>query len=825
MAVDNVIPMSSERGSQYGYRLTTSEKNAHNKKWYRDKINEFHKTRTVLPKFVDGSSMYSNNQNKYDPILNMKVNYDLFNNVLDMRELAYLIKEDLPFSKDRKIQIENRDIVSNRIKVIMGLEMRKPLDLKVVATNSEATTRKEQKMTDMIKEYVYNTVMLPIKKQQAIQMQQETEGRELSQEEQQQLAQKMEEDLKALTPPEILEYMERKHQDPAEVQAVQILEYLKHKLDMKEKFNTGIKQAALVAHEAYFIGESRNLPEVRVITDFTRASYDESPSVFFFEDGEFFNYEYLWTVSQMIEFFGDDLTNTEIDQILSAKSTEGHAYFYNNDGRSTSDSNIISVLHCTWKDFREICILSYRDILEEPEEGEEMDEEENPIRKKVVDDTYKINPEIGDIMITKEWVPESYEGYLINGCVYKKMRPIEGQYRDINNLHICKLSYYGGKYDATNCRATSIMDRGKPWLYYNNLVHHRLKKVMATDKGKKIAINYKTVPDTEEMTMTDFFQNAEDSPYMMLDPTEEGNNYNDLNNSIRVIDLSMVSDINKYYEISERIKAECGEAMGVSRQLEAQIEPRDGAATTKQAMINNSYILEPFFNMHAVIKRNVLEALIEQAKITYRDKDGEYLSYVMDDMSLRMFKFDYNLLKSSSLGLFLMNDSKPFEIKAALIELAHAAVQSQQAKLSDVLTIMKEDSIENAEVKLRVAEKQADERMQAAQVQQQKAAENLEKQRSDNAMKEFDKQRELIILKEEERRKTEVVKGSIMGASFNPDMDKDEDGNNDFIEIARDGLDADITRRKLNLEEAKFAHQMTVDKKKLEIEDKKASKK
>lgn len=799
--------------------LTESEKRANNFRWYKHKADTLFKRKNNYVRYESGSFYYSNknpDRTRFDRTLNMKVNYDLYNNILNMRELSrtktgvsFLDNTANPMYQE---DVENFDIVSNKIKVIQGLEMRRPLDLRFVAVNPDATTRREQKMTEMVKQFVNNQIMAPIQRELEMKRQQELAGRELSEEEIQQIDAKLQEELAAKTPDEAKEYMEREYQDPAEVQANQLLNFLRQKTKAADKFNEGCKQAALVAHEAYWVGENRGHPDFRVITDFTRATYDDSREIYLFEDGEFFTYEYLWTPSQMIAFFGDELDRAEINKIL----TSGYTVSDSAIGHITGDvidepqTKMVSVFHATWKDFRELSILSYID--------EEEADEENKIKRKIVDNNYKINPLIGDLMIEKQFYPESYETYIINGCVYKRMRPIPGQFRDINELHNCKLSYYGAKYDNTNSTPTSFMDRGKSWLFYNNIVHHRLKKLMASDKGKKVALSYKSIPDTEDMTMEDFFYNAENSPYMMLDPTEEGNTYNDLNTAVRVVDLSLTADIKNYYDISERIKQECADAMGVSRQLEAQIQPRDGLGNTKQALVSNSYLLEPFFNMRSIIKRNVLEALIETAKVVYENRDDEVLSFVLDDMSVQLFKFDYNLLKNSNIGLYLMNDSKTFEIKDTLVQLAHAAMQNGTTDFSDIISVLKEDSIENAEAKLRRAEKESRERQQQAAKQEQEGLKELERMREDNSKKEHERQKELTILKEEERRKTILQQSAITGMSFNPDSDNDRDGVNDFFEIAKHGLEADIKSRQQDLAEKKFDHDSKMDEKKIQVE-------
>ena len=78
-----------------------------------------------------------------------------------------------------------------------------------------------------------------------------------------------------------------------------------------------------------------------------------------------------------------------------------------------------------------------------------------------------------------------------------------------------------------------------------------------------------------------------------------------------------------------------------------------------------------------------------------------------------------------------------------------------------------------------------------------------------------------MVLKEEERRKTVIAQAALTGASFNPDQDADNDGLNDFLEIAKQGLDADIKKSKQQLDREKFEHQKIVDAQKNELDKKK----
>ena len=796
-------------------RLTMAEKEGQGQKWYKQKIDSLYRGRTEIREFVPGDRMF-NGQGRNSRALNMKVNYDLFNNILNPEELKHVCR---PFGGDKidkkmqtsgVVKMTNKDIVSNKIKAILGMEMKRPLDFTVYAVNSEATTRKEELYFEKIKEFVINSIMEPIQKRAEQEIYSQENGPEaLTPEKKQELDAQVQERLKTLTPDQVKEYMEEQHQDPAEIQAVHLLRYLQYRTDAKRKFNEGCKHAALVAHEAYWVGEHRGHPDFRVVDDMRRVTYDKSPGVTFFEDGEYFCYEYLWTPSQVISFFGDDLSNNEIDKIYTDLQDSHYGDNYHFDFSNVDDfrgsDHLIPVFHATWKSLKELCILSY------------YDEETDEILKKIVSEDYKLNPEIGDIIINKEWITEAYEGYLINGSIYKKMGPIPGQHTDINDLHNCKLSYYGAVYDATNSNPTSIMDRGKPWLYFNNTVNYRIEQLMANDKGKKAALNYKSIPMEDSLDMDDFLYYSENSPYMFLDPSEEGSGYNDVNMSVKVVDLSLMSDIGRYMEISTTIKEACGEAMGVSRQMEAQIAPSETATGARQAIIQNNYILEPFFNLHNHIKRNVLDALIKCGKIVYRNKKNEVLTYVLDDMSVKMFELDVDMLNASTLGLFVTDGTKGQDIKDTITQLAHAALQNQQIKLSDVLTIMKEDSIEAAESKLKKSEKEAIEIQQAQQREALESQERMQKAEAEREDKKHQNEIEKIRVKEEERRETVIVQSALTGASFNPDQDADNDGINDFVEIAKHGLNAEIQRRKQDLAEKVAVSKDRNDKEKLNL--------
>lgn len=796
---------------QRDQRLSRAQKEADDFKWYKNKID-------LLDKSSNRSSYGTGGVSEYH---RMKVNYDLYNNIIDVADFEYVCK---PFGAgedgfELPAKMVNRDILSNKIKVILGMEMRRPFDYKVLAVNPEATTRKEQEEFGRVRDYVISSIVTPMRQQLEIQQQEQLQGRTLTSEERQRIQQDVEAQLKAMTPEEVKVYMERDHQDPAEVMSHQLLQYLTIKRDLPAKFNLGAKHAAITAKEFYWVGEVNGEPDVRVCNPlrFECGIAEDTEMV---EDGEWATYEYRMSPSDTVSFFASELSNSEIDSIYKDYANYTHNMFRNdlfdfskNTKGSLSEDDYIStntvrVLHGVWKSLREIKFLTYED-----ENGE--------IQEMIVDETYKLNKALGDISITSEWIPECYETYKIGTNIYKKMRPVPGQFKDMDNLYYCPLPYKGSIYDATNSTPTSMMDRGKVWQYYLDIVYYRLELMMASDKGKKVLMNINAVPDSAGIDIEKFQYYMESSPFAWYNPNEEGVGYNDVNTLAKVIDLSLASDMMKYLELAERIKQECGEAMGVSRQMEAQMEQRDAVSNTRQALVQNSYILEPFFNLHNRIKKNVLTALIETAKVCYAAKKSQKLYYALDDMSVQTLDIDAAMLDNSTLSLFVNDTSKAQEIKDTITQLAHAALQNQQVKLSDILSIIKEDSITVAGDKLEASERAQQEFQQQLQQQQIDAQKQLQEAQAQQQREQWAQEEKLVVLKEAERRKTEVIKASITGMSFNPDADSDGDGENDFFEIAKHGLDAEIKRSKEQLDRDKFEHQKLVDTAKIQNEKEK----
>ena len=785
-------------------RISNAKKNSKSKAWYKAEADRLDGLHYDIDRGAGGVSDFKR----------MKVNYDLFNNILDLKDFEYVCKPYGSQVGELPANMVNRDIVSGKIKSMLGMEMKRPFSWNILAVNPEATTRKEAEETQRLKDYVVSQIMTPIRQKLEIQKQQEAQGRELTPEEQQQIAQDIEQELQAQTPQEVKKYMKREHQDPSEVMSTHLLNYLSQKLDVKRKFNNAYKHTLLSGVGVLFVGVMNQEPVMWNINSM-RFNSDKSGDLDFIEDGEWATCEYPMSPSQIVKFFGDELSDQDIDEIYNAWN--GGYNFSRDDLFSLDEMNqdynedsSIKVLHTVWKSLRKIGFLKYKD-------------EKGNTQETIVDENYKLNKDFGDISLDWEWIPEVSETWKIKtpNPLYKYCRPVPGQFKDLDNIYHCKLPYYGVICDNMNSLPTALMYRLKVYQYYYNIVMYRLELLLASDKGKKVMMNIGAIPASSGIDIEKWQYYFEATPFMYFDPNEEGNNYGDVNMIAKTIDLSLASDIQKYIEFAEYLRRQAGASVGITEQVEGQISSGDAVSNTRQNLVQSSHILEMYFDLHNYTKRNALQALLESAKVAYADNPPRALSYVLDDMSLQMFNLDMELLDNSTLGLFVENSTKAEETKETIRQLAHAAMQTQKAELSDILSILRQNSIIEAEETLRVAEDNRKEYEQYANQQTLKAqSEEAEKARQFKR-EEHEMEKEKIKLKEEERRKTVVQQAAITGMSFNPDADGDRDGMNDFMEIAKFGVEAEIKRNKQQLEREEFEHNKNVDNKKLQIDEKK----
>ena len=784
-------------------RVTQRERDANDKQWYKDKIN-----------LVNSSAYGSNFYMGYGGITDYKrkkVNYDLFNNIINKADFEYVCKPFGAESGDLPAELTNRDIVSGKIKVLLGMEMKMPFDWNVIATNEQATTRREKEEFGQIRDYVISEIMRPIEEDARTQaLSAANGGRQLTPEEQQQIKEQMDAEIQAKTPDEVRKYMHREHQDPAEVQAQQILNYLLYKQRINEKFNKGFKHSLLTGEEIYRVDIVNGEPCLTVVNPLY-FDYDKSPDLDYINEGEWARCEYRMTPSEVVAKFGSQMTPAQIDRVYEFQNnwaSPSHVDFSFAMDRNDNASTVI-VLHTVWKSLRKVGFRFYID-----EKGE--------LQQEIVDENYKISKELGDTKVEWEWIPECHEGWRILDDIFVYCRPVPGQMKDLDNLWECNLPYYGAACDNLNSPVTAIMDRMKSYQYYYNIILYRIELLMASDKGKILAANINAIPSSSGLDINKFLYFMEANKIAFLNPNEEGNKTaGDVTNLVKEIDMSLANNIQQYINLAEWISVRCGFSVGVTPGMEGAIGPNEAVTNTKQNLVQSSHIIQPYYELHNNVKAQVLQALMNTAKVAYSVGQPRKLSYVLDDLSMQMLTIDQELLDNDTYGVFVSNSSKAADAKQAVESLAQAALQNQQADLVDIINIIRSESVEEAIETLEAAKDKAMVREQQAERSKIQAQKEAQIQADALLQKQWDHEEKMVILKEEERRETEFQKQTILSLGFNTEKDMDNDGVPDVLEVAKFGVDANIKRDKLALDRDKLNQKTAQDQEKNALEAKK----
>lgn len=780
-------------------RLTTAEKEAEDFKWYKDKIN------TIKP-----LGFFFNNNEK----LKIKTYYDLYNGIINQEDYSEVCKPYGGSIGQIPKKIRNVDIFSRKIKAIEGMNSRRKINFRIVAVNSEATSRKEEEFFERIKNFVYLEGTKTLREEIQIKYKEQLSNKELTNEEKLKIKQQIQEEIDRNTPDKIKRYMERDYMDIAEETMNDLFSYIMKKNKLEEIKKEGFKNAMISAREVYGVLPFRGEPFPFVVNPLhiKHISFTSSKKV---NEAEKIAIEYPMTKTQIVAFFGDKLTETELNKIDEIFETNSNTFLnlsdvdFWNDDLNMNDVRIVT--HYVFKDLAKYGYLKYQD-------------KDGQIVKMLVSDTYKLNKEAGDISIEWDWFPEYYQIWELPGNIYTGMSPLISQQKDIDNLFEPKNCYFGSFYDSLNSEPTSLSDRLFEFQYYYNVLIRRIDDLIASDKGKKILMNIASVPSSNGLDLKKFQYFFETTPFTWFNNDEEGN-VNDAGSVAKVLDLTVTSQIKSYMEIAEYLRQQAGASVDITDAVEGNTQAYEAVGNAQQNLVQSSMILEPYFDRHISNITDFYNGIIELTKILYSNSDKEKINFILDDLSIKFLTIDKELLNNNTFGMFVEEDREFNEIKAAMKNISQTALPKGMIKMSDVFEILKNNSIVEIQEKIKVSEKDMEQR----EIDKQKAAEesqnNLIEKQKELQKEKFEQDKELIILKEEERRKTELGKQALMGASFNPEADINNNNKNDFVELMDKDVKNNLEQQKIDSKNQEIKDKKEIAKRKLDIEEKKINKK
>ena len=636
-----------------------------------------------------------------------QTNYDLVNSIQNMDDMSHVLD---PYGLgDKQIgsapaRMRDINIIINKLNLLKGEEMARPFNFQVMAINGEALTFKE----DELKRLLLEAAQQILAKESGIPDIGQTDP-------------ETGESLEPQSFEQIQKFAHSSIKDDREQCGSHILEYLKHSENIKLKFNEGWEHSMIAAEEIYYVGIYNGEVKLRVCNPLN-CEYDRNPDNPNIEDGDWFREDRTMTAGQIRDQYNDKLTEAQIKRLdegdLRQSSNQMYPGFaYTQDSLFDKSSNLARnstthylVTEVCWKSMKKVGFVSYPDETGEMQDG-------------IVDETFKLTPEMKEIGYELEWrwISEIWKGTRIADDFYVDIAPMPNQSRSMDNPGEVKLPYIGRIYNSTNSVQTSLVDLLKPHQYLYNIVWYRLENEIAKAKGKKMVMDMAQIPKSEGIDMDKWMYYFDNVGIAFINSFEEGKDKFQGQvsqfNQFQALDMTLSQSVSQYIGILNKIEQLVDKIIGISPQREGSTSANETATGTRAAITNSSYITEPWFYMHNEVKKKVLTALLETAKFAYPEK--KKLNYILNDVERIFMEIDMEKFAESDYGVFITNSSEDNAVFQKLEQLSEMLIGANAASFSDIIAMFKSTSVSELGGKIEESERKKQEQEQQAAAQQQ----------------------------------------------------------------------------------------------------------
>jgi len=758
---------------------------------------------------IDAADRYSfyHNESVRKTLRNKVINLNLYNGVVDIRDLTDVVNPYQISASFIPDNLPHHPIAVPKIDLLVGEESKRRFDYRVIVTNQNAITDKENRKKNLLMQ----------KMQQYLEANYEEE--------------ELQGKLK-----EIEDYFKYDWQDIREKLANQILRHYWNEQDFESIFLKCFKDALLMGEQMLQIDIVHNEPVMTKLNPL-KVHTIRSGNSDKIEDSSVIILEDHWSPGKIIDYFHEDLKEADIDYIneyttkssRSAYSDDDENHTLLRDGSEglgaagfdtifniaevnghyfgsnfTDENGNIRVLRVYWRSLKKIQKVTYYD-----EEGE--------TETKIMSEEYILNKEMGETSKTL-WVNEWWEGTKIAKDIYIQMHPRPVQFNKINNPSYCHPGIVGEIYNTNQGKAVSLMDRMKNYQYMYDVIWDRLNKAIATNYGKIFELDLAKVPDNWEIEK--WLHYAIVNKIAVVDSFKEGQQgaatgklaggFNTQGG--RAIDMETGSYIQQHIQLLEFIKMEMSEIAGVSKQREGAIHQNETASGVERSVNQSSHITEYWFHKHEKFKLRAMTAFLETAKIALRGNNKK-VQYILDDQTIEMLNIDGNEFAESDYGLVCTSSSKAMELENMLKQNAQAFMQNG-GSMGTIMDIYFSPSLADMRKKLEIAEEK---------IQQQNAQAGEQQSKLQREAQEQAYQLEVAKLELDDSTNLRDNETKLLIANINAELNGDEDGDGiaDPIEEQKLDLDRDKVRNDQANKMRALDDSMTMHKDKMKREDKK----
>lgn len=770
-----------------------------------------------------------------------KINFDLFNGRLDVS----LYENENCFSLfGEEISLDNKPITHYPIIAqVAAAKLGELINMPFIMSVKDQTPLKEsfqqREYKKLIDQYIQLNYLEPAQKiveqKVAAMLPSQQEQQMFSPEEMQSLQLQIDTEVKALNPDEIYEYMENDYRTPIAKQAQEVTDFLIDQLQIKQKQDEGAK-FAIVTGEEYYLVDTHNdnlmfepiLPsslsyggseETEWVQEMSWAKIEKQLSI---EEATQKYTEYLsekdW--EELYEYVepvwgrgGKDLANDPLSgstrRVMYEMSENGEYHITRAgvsgslDYKTTEGSNNLSKVYSkilseggNIADYgiRE-CTIYFRDktLLKRVKRWEDGE-----IKEYTFGENYK--PVEKDLEVFEFWVDEVWRVVKLGtvNSVYVKVEPIKYQYKSTTDYRV-ELPIYGKAYNTHRgmSKNISLIDLGKPYQQEYDIEMHMLKQDLGSNIGTVMIFLKNLKP--QDQTWQEFFTLMKDFGVVLADTNQKGISSLDPN-LIKSVNASKVPEIAARIQLLDNIKQNLYRSMFSN---EASLGHAGQYATNGNigSMQNASSIqIEPFFDMHRQIVERAVTALVNKARLFYKD-NPEKIRNILSPSSYAELEAGLPFWYVE-LGVSFDNSGRTLRQVETIKANVHGLIQASFGPESSIELLMANSTTDIMNIVRKGTKRAQQQQQQAQEFEMARAQQNSQLQMQ---LRQQDQQFEL--LKQRESLQVGLQRADIQSRSFQLAADVNENKINDLAEtkaIDRE-LQLQMHKDKMELEKLKIS--------------------
>lgn len=307
------------------------------------------------------------------------------------------------------------------------------------------------------------------------------------------------------------------------------------------------------------------------------------------------------------------------------------------------------------------------------------------------------------------WIPRKYEVIRLGNDIYPICREVPFQTINIEEPYSgFNLSTYGAIFTSRNAKSVSLLERALPYYFQYIYVKHIQNRELAKYQGYIQDVDVDQIPTELGKDVNGELIKDPVAVWMLYRKKTGVNFYSGSQNSLGGLPpatrspgsqghlIGTAQEIFILQNLLQMIETEMGLAMGIPPQREAQVLANTNVSDNQQALVQSSFITEPYFFYINEIWKQLFEDYLKNFR-TYcerifdanPDMEEHSLSYILPDGTKELFKITKTMLEPIQMGIFVTDSGRSQEYSNMMLNMSHAFAQNAGEGMEAISTLVK----------------------------------------------------------------------------------------------------------------------------------------